>query len=340
MRDWKPRISTLLFLLVVFAFTTAMARSHKLDGVRGELAGLQEQTGLGLGYFGFVFGKVDFAHRPHFRSQPGPGPASHAQDGGVSPHATMIAFAWPYSIDGEGRRIFGSHPEGYRLGIVHIDGTGLVEFPAIKEPQYFCWSADESKLAVSTDVRGISGNKGRLVVLDLHSNQVEEIATGPAFLTPQCWSPDGRSLVYKIYALGDEHKQVGSVAIYNLSDRTTKVLGPGAHPTWSVDAAWIAFLEGDDYYVVRPDGTDKRVFLHAARPMTGLLWSPDGRYVAYGVCCKYSITSALWRFYVRRLSDNAEDWVADINNIPHGDSVHWIQTGGLETRKNGDIHDK
>jgi hypothetical protein len=338
MRDWKPRISTLLFLMVVFAFTTAIARSHKAERVRGELARVQAETGLGLGYFGWDFVKVDFAQRSHYWAQRGPGPTSRAQDGGVSPHATMIAFAWSYHMHGRGNRY--DLDEGSWLGIIHTDGTGLVEFPALQEPQYFCWSADESKLAVHTSVHGTSGEKGRLVVLDLHSKQMEEIATGPAFLTPQCWSPDGRSLVYEIFARGDERKQVGSVAVYSLSDRSTKVLGPGVNPTWSADAAWIAFLQGDDYYVVRPDGTDKRTFLHAARPMTGLLWSPDGRYVAYGVCCKYSWASTLWRFYVRRLSDNAEDWVADINDEPHGDTVHWIQTGGLETRKNGDIHDK
>ena len=98
MRDWKPRISTLLFLLVVFAFTTAMARSHKLDGVRGELAGLQEQTGLGLGYFGFVFGKVDFAHRPPF---------------------SVTAGAWPSISCSRRWRLTPRHHDRIRLALQH-----------------------------------------------------------------------------------------------------------------------------------------------------------------------------------------------------------------------------
>ena len=50
----------------------------------------------------------------------------------------------------------------------------------------------------------------------------------------------------------------------------------------------------------------------------------DGCFVAYGLCCKYGGDTTLWRFYVRRLRDNAEDWVADRGDL-HGVDVHWVQ---------------
>ena len=195
------------------------------------------------------------------------------------------------------------------------------------DPEYFCWSQDESKLAVYTFDRHGSQPNGRLVIVNLHSNQAEEIARGPAFLTPQCWAPDGQSLVYGVSQLGNESRPTGNIAVYDSAEKKTRIIGSGAYPTWSADGNWIAFLDGENYYVVRPSGNERKLFLHVARPKTGLLWSPDGRFVAYGICCKYSWTSpdTYWRFYVRRLSDNAEDWVADIGDIPHGRDVHWVQ---------------
>jgi Tol biopolymer transport system component len=328
------KIRTLIFclLMVGLASTMGAAKSNKKDKrgkeVRAELASLQKETGLSLAYFAWYVGTLDFAHRDKLLSdQKLDGPPAYSQNGDISPHGTKVAFAWSYYVDALGKRSIGSLRQGERLAIVQTEGTGLREFPAITGPKYFCWSPDESKLAVYTFVRNGTKKEGKLLVLDLGSNQAEQIAIGPAFLTPQCWSPDGQTLVYGISELGDESILTGKIVIYSLAEKSTKILGPGAYPTWSADGNWIAFLEGDDYYIVSPSGHDKKLFLHTIKPRTGLLWSPDGRFVAYGLCCKYRWMDpdTYWRFYVRRLRDNAEDWVADFGDFPVGSDVHWVQ---------------
>lgn len=331
----NPRTFTFALAVVALTLSSGAARSNAKDQeLRAELASLQKETGVTLSAFAFSVGTLQFSHRSRFKEEELRGPAAHSQDGDVSPHGTKVAFAWSHYINASGKST-GIHSGEDRLGIVQTDGTGLREFPAIGNPKYFCWSPDESKLAIYTFVHNSSQKKGRLVVLDLHSNAVEEIATGPAFLTPQCWSPDGSSLVYGISELGDESKPVGNVATYNFAEKATKILASGAYPTWSADKDEVTFLNGEDYYIIRASGGEKKLFLRAAKPKTGLLWSPDGRFVAYGVCCKYQWTSpdTYWRFYVRRLRDNAEDWVADIDNLL-GCDIHWVQP--LNQRKQAD----
>lgn len=314
-----------VLLLITFCLGVCWGKSRGDQVLRAELVSLQKETGLSLAYFGWYVGTIDFAHRKKLLSaQHLPRPAGNSQNGDISPHGTMIAFAWSYATDASGKSTVGLDASVSRLGIVQTNGTGLREFPAITGPKYFCWSPDESKLAIYTFVHNASQTSDRLLVMNLRAGGIEEIATGPAFLTPQCWSPDGRSLVYGISELGDEHRRVGKVAIYDFAEKRSKILGAGVYPTWSTDGNWIAFLDGEEYYLIHSSGGDRELFLHAMKPSTGLLWSPDGRFVAYGLCCKYGGGTTLWRFYVRRLRDNAEDWVADIGDL-HGVDVHWVQ---------------
>jgi dipeptidyl aminopeptidase/acylaminoacyl peptidase len=325
----RQKLLTFTSTLIVIVLTLPSAAEKSRDKgkeLRAELASLQKETGVTLSAFALSVGTLQFSHRSRFKEEELGGAAAHSQDGDISPHGTKVAFAWSYYIDASGKRTVDIHSGEDRLGIVQTDGTGLREFPAIADPKYFCWSPDESKLAIYTFAHNSSQKKGRLVILDLHSNGVEEIATGAAFLTPQCWAPDGHSLVYGISELGNESNRVGEVATYNFADKTTKILANGAYPTWSADKDWITFLVGEDYYIIRASGSEKKLFLRAAKPRTGLLWSPDGRFVAYGVCCKYQWTSpdTYWRFYVRRLRDNAEDWVADVDDLL-GCDIHWVQ---------------
>lgn len=332
------RAFTCVVLLVILTFTTTgWAKSNeKGKELRAELASIQKETGLALAYFGFDVGTVDFTHRDKFLPTHNlGGPTAHSQNGDISPHGGLIAFAWSYYTDASGKSAVNPRRQGDRLGIVQTDGTGLREFPAITGPKSFCWSPDESKLAVYSFVRNGSKKEGKLLVLDLQSNHIEQIETGPAFLTPQCWSPDGRSLVYGISELGDESIPTGNIGTYNFAEKTSKIVGPGAYPTWSADGNWIAFLDRDDYYVIRPSGIDSKLFLHTAKPTTGLLWSPDGRFVAYGLCCKYRWMDpdSYRRFYIRRLRDNAEDWVADVGDFPGNSDVHWVQP--LKPEKSG-----
>lgn len=323
----RELVSSILCIALLLATATAKS-GRKNSELRAELASLQKETGLTLAYFGWIIGMVDFGHRSKIGGYDGPGPAIHAQNGDVSPHGTMIAFAWPYDVDASGNPNphGATSPSAARLAIIRKDGSGLRDFPKITHLDRFCWSPDESKLAVSTMHFRPPWTEGALQIVNLRSGDAEEIRTGPTALTPQCWSPDGSKLVYGIPE-DVVHGWAGKIAVYDFRAKTVRIVGRGAHPTWSSDGKWISFLDRDDYYVVPSTGGERKLLLHAPKAMTGLLWSPDSRYVAYGLCCHYTWAApavTFWRFYVRRLNDNAEDWVADIGDDPHGVDVHWI----------------
>ena len=279
---------------------------------------------------------LDFAHRSKLLSaQHLPRPAGNSQNGDLSPQGDMIAFAWSYGTP----LVPGLSPNAdssvTRLAIVRRDGSGLQEFPAVRQPDRFCWSPDQTKLVVYSRVQSKGAvPSAKVYLIDLGPKTVEEILADPVLLTTQCWSPDGKQIVYAIPTQAGAETP-GTVVIYDFSTRQTKTLTHGTYPTWSPDGGRIAFLEGKNYYVIQPSGAERKPFFDSPNAKTGVLWSPDSRFVAYGVCCHYSSKAAestLVRFYVRRLRDNAEDWVADVGDVPHAIDVHWIAPARSRSR--------
>lgn len=322
MRLTKQRLAFGRFLtaLLIVALPIALGRAKSEAGkqLRAELASLQKETGISLAYFGWYVGTLDFSHRNKLLSaQDLPRPAGNSQDGDVSPQGDLIAFAWSYGTD----------PSVKRLAIVRRDGAGLREFPAVKQPDGFCWSGDGSKLVVhARTISNMNSSAGKFYLVDVLSNNVQEIGSASAWLTPQCWSPDAGSFVYEVPETdlsGPGHR--GTIERYDLAQKQRFTLTRGSYATWSPASDTIGFLDGDDYYTVDSSGKQKTLLFHAPNARSGLLWSPDSRFVAYGVCCKYSGPTTLLRFYVRRLGDNLEDWIADVGDVPHALHLHWVK---------------
>ncbi len=108
------------------------------------------------------------------------------------------------------------------------------------------------------------------------------------------WSPDGRYLAWVIGGelSGDGEWQIG-LALFNLEAQSVLVVYPHAPtsgpfvagwapPTWNPNGEWLAWAvspEGErpGFWVMRPDGTDRRFIDQAAEP----LWSPDGSSLVY-----------------------------------------------------------
>src|ERR1043166_1670546 len=83
----------------------------------------------------------------------------------------------------------------YFLAVAHTDGSGVRKYPRIVLPSEMCWTREHSKLAMVELLENDS--KPQLVVLDLDSGKPDPVAVGRnVAVTPQCWSPDGRQLVY------------------------------------------------------------------------------------------------------------------------------------------------
>jgi len=244
----------------------------------------------------------------------------------ISSGGTEIAF--------EGRRKTGqafSTPTGkefpkYRtyLGIIRQDGRDLREYPDLDEPYDLCWSPDGSILALTVkNLRQGKDPARGLQILNLGSGATEDI-DAKGYTTSQCWSPDGKQIVYQAD---------GTLRVYDIQEKRSRKLTNGQHATWAPDGTWIAFLEDDGYYVIRSSGNERKRLFKKKDALTALWWSPDCRFVAYLSRNRF-FEGSWWppieqgRLRVRRLDDNAEDWVANLYIEGHVPDFQWVK--GME----------
>jgi WD40 repeat protein len=104
-------------------------------------------------------------------------------EGAISSDGTEIAF--------ELRR------QTAHLGVVRQDGSNLREYPDFDEPYDPCWSFDKSALALNVKNSKLGKDSARgLQVLNLGSGATEMI-DAKGYVTAQCWSPDGKEIVYE-----------------------------------------------------------------------------------------------------------------------------------------------
>jgi Tol biopolymer transport system component len=308
------------------AAVSVFAQASTRESVRAELIRFQNQSGLtlisleGAGPNGPVY-VVAFASRSLPERQ-----LLKEKNGGVraiSSDGTEIAF--------EGRRKPGqtsSTPSGkefpqYRtyLGIVRKDGSDLREYPDLDEPYDLCWSPDGSILALTVKNMKQGKDPARgLQILNLGFGSTEEV-DAKGYTTSQCWSPDGKQIVYQAN---------GALRVYDIQEKKSRTLTNGAQATWSPDGSWIAFLEADGYYVIRPSGNERKRLFKKKDALTALWWSPDSRFVAY-VSRNRLFEGSWWppieqgRLRVRRLHDNEEDWVANLYIEGHVPSFLWFK---------------
>ncbi|MGH9699923.1 MAG: TolB family protein [Candidatus Acidiferrales bacterium] len=282
-------------------------------GVRAELVQMQATDGLTIGWLehdGPVIVKFDKRAVIRGRLLPGQsvGGGTISRDG--SQIALMLHDA-PFQVP--------------ILGIVRADGSDLREFSNLEGAGPRGWSYDMSRLAMT--VLNARQTRLSLEVLDLASKSVTDIAvlTSLTALTTQCWSPDGKAIVFETD---------GHVAIQNLGEPKPTILTDGTDPTWSPDGNWIAYLDKNEqsYYIIHPSGEGKKKLFHSRHGMPGLYWSPDSRIVAYVVEEGFLFMDVeTYRLRVRRIEDNSDDWVAN-EDIGCCYNLQWVTNKALIAR--------
>lgn len=292
-----------------------LAQSSAKEGVRAELIRLQAQKGLTLAWFYRGIHFVEFEGRTQLQTTESFVSGNGVELGGaVSRDGTEVAF----SLGSVGGRI--------SLGIAKSDGTNLREFPSVLAPTEMCWSYDESQLAISVQVPATQSRPihTNLIIFSVGSKETREIGTD-AFVTSQCWSPDGKQIVYEA-----NH----DVNVYDIGRKESRVLAKGKFATWSSDGQWLAFLDDKTYYAANLAGGESRILFREKGALSGLWWSPDSHIVAYLSRNRefegpLKLTDVgLVRLRVKRLDDGAEDWVAQVSDafMP---SFQWVKNPDL-----------
>jgi Tol biopolymer transport system component len=174
-----------------------------------------------------------------------------------------------------------------QIALLNFDGTGLRTLLDDGNSNGFpAFSPDGRKL-----VYRVFGKESGLRVLSIQDGRVTRLTTGwdnfPA------WSPHGDRIVFTGYATGDF--EVYSIHADGSDQRqVTSDHGNTAHPIWSPDGEWIAFVssrkgwkdEGmlslgaqtyGETFVTRPDGSEVRQLSDNQWEDMAVAWLPDGK---------------------------------------------------------------
>jgi hypothetical protein len=331
---WPWLVGFLILCACAGAFGV-VTNQRSTPSVRDELVGLQKRTGLSLvSVWSNRMRSVSFADRS-VRDVSQIVKQGTAMYGAMSPDGTEIAFAYCLELTESHPRpnvtVTGCSGGAIPLAIIRVDGTGFRDFPNLRNASGPCWSYDNSKLALSaTDRRQDAEMVEGLKVLNLESGEIRPVDGLDSFATSQCWSPDGKQLVYTM----NKERGIQVVRLYDTDEKKSHDLADGGNATWSPDGKWIAYLHcppdlrSCTYEAIRPLGNERKVLFRIDTASGGLYWSPDSRFVAYvslrGVLEKSPgdwLQEDQSRVRVRRLEDNAEDWVLNLTEY----DPQWFQ---------------
>ena len=297
--------------------------------LRDELRSLPAETGISVAIISD--GKLRIPHmaspEEDWAETGVPGAAKHTlhDDGTLSPDGTLAAFpyyearpclTWRNCDPGADKSIF--------LAIIHIDGSEVIKYPHVIRPSEMCWTRDNSKLAMVA--QSATDAHRQLLVLDLNTDNVKRVADGKfVAITPQCWSPGGKQLVY--FVGEKDWNRPGAIRITDIEtlkyrdlliDRSRckegDIMCASPYPTWSPDGDWIAYLQHKAYWAIHPSGKGRKKIFRSRGALSPLQWSPDTRFALYADCCALLDTlrcmCEIGRIRVMRLSDHKKIEIA------------------------------
>jgi TolB protein len=233
---------------------------------------------------------------------------SHSPPGYVDDFPAMSAdgrrIAFERCTEAKGCQVWLMNADGSQLRRLHVR-CPLWRICDVSGP---AWSPD-GRLAVTLASGGVkkagSGDqvqRSDIVAVDPDrgtQTSVVHVENYQGDLTRPVWSPDGRRIAYE-HLWSALSKRAGKTALEVVSvsggaprQITPFAIAAGDGPDWSPDGNWIVFRTHSDsdmgptnLAVVHPDGTGLHQLTHfdaAQRRVLSSSYSPDGKWIAYGV---------------------------------------------------------
>jgi len=293
--------------------------------LQDELQNLPAEAGISVAMFDhgeLSTAPIGYYAKHNWKEVAIPGAVGHSfsYEGMLSPDGTLAAFPyWEVNPCPSWKTCDLEADHHYYLAIVPTDGGGVRKYPQIVLPSEMCWSRDNSKLAMVE--QSDNDPHRQLLVFYLASGKADRVVDGKAVgVTPQCWSPDGKQMVY--FAGDKESAGPGAIRIWDTVAQTSRDLfhgGPDCtghimcanpYPTWSPDGEWIAYFHEKAYWAIHPSGEGRKRLFRRSNALSPMQWSPDMHYALYADCCALRDTwrcmCEIGRVRVRRLADNAD----------------------------------
>jgi Tol biopolymer transport system component len=200
----------------------------------------------------------------------------------ASPDGTMVAYV---SLDDAGMSQF---------FIARVDGTDVQQVTQRGAWGPFDWSPDGAAIAYPS---GWEEDVTNIFVLDLATEETSQVthekpptgtcgptvgvACGPQGAVFPQFSPDGASIVYKVYRGGDHDVRIvpvtGGKSVLLVDGATVGTLSPDGS-TLAVGGCGRRF--GGGLCIAHADGTNLRALVSGPQ-LFGPKWSPDGTRIAY-----------------------------------------------------------
>ena len=187
----------------------------------------------------------------------------------------------------------------YDIWVMNADGSGVTNVTNSAGGEvYPTWSPDGSKLAFARREPGACDAHDDIFVINVDGTGITRLTNDADYEHDRpAWSPDGTKIAFnqrlRYYDVDREDCVDGPPDIYTMNadgSAQTNITNTATfsewQPDWSPDSSKIAFdgypyAGSYDVYTINPDGTDRTQLTADAAYQLNVVWSPDGRRMAF-----------------------------------------------------------